>query len=109
MPTTTASTLAQIDLPWEPLGTLALIPVAVGPQDTARIYVSKSYGWDGNLNRGSVRVHRGRNHLIAVSSNPNGGNSILRLRYNDTGRSGSFLQKMSVQNIGKISIVERWN
>jgi hypothetical protein len=42
-------------------------------------------GWDGNLNRGSVRVHRGRNHLIAVSSNPNGGNSILRLRYNGTG------------------------
>jgi hypothetical protein len=39
----------------------------------------------GSNNNGSVRVHRGRNHLIAVSSDGNGSNRILRLRYNNAG------------------------
>lgn len=37
--------------------------------------------------RGTVRVHRGRNHLIAVSSDGNG-SRVLRLRYNGRGLPG---------------------
>ncbi|KAL3783370.1 hypothetical protein HJC23_013415 [Cyclotella cryptica] len=47
-------------------------------------------GWngagEGNIAGGTVRVHRGRNHLIAVSTDGIGGNRILRLRYNGMGR-----------------------
>ena len=40
------------------------------------------------VSNGNIRVHRGRNHLIAVSSDGNGGNRILRLRYNGNGQQG---------------------
>lgn len=47
-------------------------------------------GWngasDGSNPGGIVRVHRGRNHLIAVSTDGIGGNRIIRLRYSGAGR-----------------------
>ena len=55
-----------------------------------------------NGTRNGVRVHRGRNHLIAISTE-NGSSRVLRLRYNGNARGGNAAS----QQAGDIAATEQ--